>query len=705
MVLTDGTKTCYTPAVKVSNVSSGKAGVWLWQIGDRQEFGNFELSRTPFAPAKLEASGPLHRVVSEICRLISAAKAGKLAASQCRRATELNSEMKTVKHLTPLATLGPLLLTALLLLNAKGLAQPSSTNRPPNPPPAAATNRTVRDPIALLRDEGTNRSQVAEIFSYLTDVIGPRLTASPQCRRANDWTRDKLASWGLTNAHLEGWGPFGRGWAVKRFSAQIVEPQSIPLVAWPKAWSHGSEWPLVGEVVFLDAKTEADLEKFKGKLKGAIVLISSPRDISLRFDPLAVRLNETNLLRLANAAPSARPTQRRPAGDARRPAPTNAPAPPARTNETPSVTATNQPAARPPRPLDPTARLRFAVQEGAALTASISSSGDGGALMVGTATVVPLPDGRTNRPPSSVRAWATNAPSGPPQIVLAAEQYNRLVRMIQAGEKLKMAVEVQTQFSDQDLMAYNTLAEIPGGDRVDEIVMLGAHLDSAPGGTGATDNAAGVAVCMEAIRLIKALNLQPRRTIRIGLWTGEEEGLYGSRAYVGQHFGYYTNQTNVAVARSPKDASQQPASASRPGTERKLIEHPDHKQLSAYYNLDNGAGRIRGIYLQGNEALRPIFREWLQPFRELGAETISSADTGGTDHLSFVGIGLPGFQFIQDPVEYWRSYHTSIDVRERAPVADLQQATIVMAAFVYQTAMRDEKLPRKPIEQDTPRRR
>jgi hypothetical protein len=446
------------------------------------------------------------------------------------------------------------------------------------------------------------------------------------------------------------------------------------------------------------------LEKYKGQLKGAIVLVSSPRDIPVRFEPFATRQSESNLLRLANAAPAARPRGRPPPMEPRRPAPTNAPsARPATNAVSHSVTnapGTNQPARRPPRAVDGLERLRFAVREGAAATVAISSTGDGGAIWVGSAQVVPPVDAETNRPPGSIRPWATNAPPGPPQIVLAAEQYNRLVGMIRAGERLKMALEVQTQFLDQDLMCYNTFAEIPGTDKAEEIVMLGAHLDSEPGGTGATDNAAGVAVCLEAVRLLKALNLQPRRTIRIGLWTGEEQGLLGSRAYVTKHLGYYTNQTNAAVARSPRDASRDPVRTSRPGASRKLVQHADYKRFSAYYNLDNGAGRIRGIYLQGNEALRPIFRPWLDALRDLGADTITAANTGGTDHLSFDGIGLPGFQFIQDPVEYWRSYHTSIDVRERAPLADLQQAAIVMAAFVAQTAMLDDKLPRKPIEEE-----
>jgi carboxypeptidase Q len=573
--------------------------------------------------------------------------------------------------------------------------------------------KAIEEAIARLRDEGTNRSQIAEIFGYLTDVIGARLTASPNCRRGNDWTKDKLAGWGLCNAHVEAWGPFGRGWSVKRFAAQIVEPQCIPLVGWPRGWSCGADWPILGDVVYLEARTDADLEKYKGKLKGCIVLVSSPRDWPLHFEPLATRLDETNLLRLANASSSTRPRLRQ--GDSpRRPATNAAPVkaasaaanPPPKTNEVRAAASTNQPPARPPRQIDASERLRFAVQEGAAAIASISAAGDGGAVLVGSALAVAPPEAGTNQPPFRGAAWATNAPAGPPQIVLAAEQYNRLVHMAQNGEKLKMALEVQTRFYDRDLMCYNTLAEIPGTDRGEEVVMLGAHLDSEPGGTGGADNGAGVAVCMEAVRLIKTLNLQPRRTIRIGLWTGEEQGLIGSRAYVGRHFGYYTNQAEPPPARSPKEVSQQSStSTNRSGPQRRLVKHPEYEGVSAYYNLDNGAGRIRGIYLQGNEALRPLFRQWLEPLRDLGAETITAANTGGTDHLSFDAIGLPGFQFIQDPLEYWRSYHTTLDVRERAPVADLQQAAIVMAAFVYRTAMLDEKLARKPVEEESNRRR
>jgi len=582
----------------------------------------------------------------------------------------------------------------------------------------STAGRVGADTIARIRDEGLNRSQVMETLTYLTEVIGPRLTGSPNLKRANEWTRDQMVSWGLTNAHLEAWGPFGRGWSLQRFSAQVVEPQAIPLIAWPKAWSGGLDAPVVADVVYLDAKTEADLEKYKGKLKGAVVLISSPRAVPAHFEPLASRLSESNLLRLANATPSGRRafTGRRASTNApSAPSPTSTPPPVSgatRTNVPPQPgearpAAANQPAdpppARPSRQIGSGERLPFAVREGAAVIVSNSSQGDGGTLFIGAATVVPPSSPGTNRPAMSGRSpWAANAPAGPAQITLAVEDYNRLVRMIERGEKLKMAVDLQVQFHDRDPMAYNTFAEIPGSDLRDEVVMLGAHLDSEHSGTGATDDGAGVAVCMEAVRILQTLKLQPRRTIRVGLWSGEEQGLLGSRAYVSKHFGYYTNATNVAALRSPKDQSEQPAvrpsSSSRPS--RKLVRQRDYDRLSGYFNFDYGAGKIRGVYLQGNEAVRPLFRRWLEPFRDLGAETLSASGAGGTDHLAFDAVGLPGFQFIQDPLEYWtRTHHANADVLDRVQPDDLKQASVIMAAFVFNTATLDEKLPRKPTEE------
>jgi Zn-dependent M28 family amino/carboxypeptidase len=286
---------------------------------------------------------------------------------------------------------------------------------------------------------------------------------------------------------------------------------------------------------------------------------------------------------------------------------------------------------------------------------------------------------------------------------VAAEDYNRMVRMIRQGLKLKMAVDLQVQFYPDDLMAYNTVAEIPGTDLRKEIVMLGAHLDSWHAGTGATDNAVGVAAVMEAARILKALNLQPRRTIRLGLWSGEEQGLLGSKAYVARHFGYYTNAAPTLPLRAPKEQTDgQPVatvSSTNSPPARRLVRQGDYDKLTAYFNLDNGAGRIRGVYMQGNGAVRPLFRRWLEPFRDLDAETLTDANTMGTDHLSFDAIGLPGFQFIQDPLDYGsRTHHTNEDVLDRIQPEDLKQASVILAAFAYDAANLDEKLPRKPTE-------
>ncbi len=553
--------------------------------------------------------------------------------------------------------------------------------------PKTETNPELTDAIARIRDEGLNRSQVMETLSYLTEVIGPRLTGSPNLKRANEWTGDKLASWGLTNAHLEAWGPFGRGWSLKRFSAQIVEPQALTLIGYPKAWSPGLDQPIVAHVVYLDARANADLEKYRGELAGAIVLNGPVRELKPRFEPLASRRGDTNLLQMANAeAPRANTPSYSSGGlgswlqslvgaltgaEAARPS-TNA----ARFGQGPG--------GRPgPRGSGgPQARfLSFLAQEKAALVVSPSPMGDGGTVFVSGASV-PTPESPGSSPPTNTpRVWATNAPPNLPQITLATEDYNRLVRMLQQGAKLKMAVELQVQFQDQDLMAYNTIAEIPGTDLKDQIVMLGAHMDSWHAGTGATDNGAGVAATMEAVRILAALKLAPRRTIRLGLWSGEEQGLLGSRAYVARHFGYYTN---VAAA------------ATNLPSPRRLVRQPEYAKLSAYFNLDNGAGKIRGVYLQGNEAVRPLFRRWLEPFHDLGAETLTLSNTGGTDHTSFDAIGLPGFQFIQDPLDYsTRTHHSNEDVFDRVVPDDLKQAAVILAAFAYHAATLEEPLPRK----------
>jgi carboxypeptidase Q len=532
--------------------------------------------------------------------------------------------------------------------------QPTAMQQPAQRSPAKDAN----DPIERIKDEGMNRSQVMQTLSYLTDVIGPRLTNSPGMKRANEWTRDQMARWGLQNAHLEAWGPFGRGWTLKRFSAQVVEPQAIPLIAYPKAWSPGTDGPLTAEVVYFDAKDEADLQKFKGKVKGTIVLTYPMREIKAHFEAPSTRRDEKDLLGLADAPPPRVGAPRR--------------------QLTPEQRAAFNFAAR---------KNLFLHEEGAALLVDASRLGDGGTIFVGGASVPqPVPAEPFGPGSRGIPPYSTTAPKFAPQVVLAVEHYNRIVRLIQAGEKVTMTVDIGVEWQDNDLMGYNTIAEIPGTDLKDEVVMLGGHMDSWHSGTGATDNGAGVAVAMEAVRILKALNLQPRRTIRVGLWSGEEQGLLGSRAYVAEHFGRF----ETIPAGSP--------SGSSPAPQPRLLTTPEYEKFSGYFNLDNGTGRIRGVYLQGNDGVRSLFREWLMPFRDMGAATLSISNTGGTDHLAFDAIGLPGFQFIQDEIEYdTRTHHSNQDVFDRIQADDMKQAATIMAAFVYKAAILDEKLPRKPM--------
>lgn len=501
--------------------------------------------------------------------------------------------------------------------------------------------------ISKIIDEGMNRSQIMETLSYLTDVYGPRLTGSPEYREAAEWAKKRLEEYGVTNVRLESWGPFGRGWTLKRFYAQAVEPRSFPIIGYPKAWSPGTKGRIKANVVWLNAKSESELDAFKGKLKGAIVLLSDERQVEAHVQPLAERLSDSALLEMANAQPpSPRPFVR----------------------DTAAMRRFME------RGRLATQKLELCIKEGAAAVLEVSTRGDGGTLFVQGATVP--------QPPSTpfdqrINAYDEKAPKNVPQIVLTAEHYNRLVRMIQKGKTVRMELELEVEFTGvQD--GLNIIGEIPGTDLKDEIVMIGAHFDSWHGGTGTTDNATGSAVCIEAMRILKALNLPLRRTIRIGLWGGEEQGLIGSRMYVSKYLGE--------------------REGGRFNPTGPLKKKPEYDRFAAYFNNDNGTGKVRGVYMQGNEAVRPIFRAWLAPFEKFGASTLTPQNTGGTDHLSFDAIGLPGFQFIQDPVEYdTRTHHSNMDVYERAQEPDLKQAAIIMAAFAYNAAMRDEKLPRKPL--------
>jgi carboxypeptidase Q len=573
------------------------------------------------------------------------------------------------------------LLCSLLFANLPASARRQVASARPAPAQTGAQTQPTpdpNDPVQRIRDEGMNRSQVMKTLNYLTNVIGPRLTGSTNMKRANEWTRDQLTQWGLRNAHLEAWGPFGRGWTLKRFSAEVVEPQAIPLFAYPKAWSPSTAGPVAAEVVYVGAANEQELEKYKGALRGKIVLNGPTRDLKAHFDPDATRANEKQLLDLANAPdPSTRPQQR--------------------FGGNPNARAAAAFNCR---------KWNFYQDEGAALVVD-PSRGDDGTVFVQQSTV---PQPCLQDPfaafaggpgvPRQIRAWDMDAPKFAPQMVLSIEQYNRIARMLEAGEHVRMSVNLEAQFLDRDPMAYNTVAEIPGTDLKDEVVMLGGHMDSWHGGTGATDNGAGVAVAMEAVRILRALNLQPRRTIRIALWSGEEEGLLGSHAYVEQHFGKVeTPAPTPTPSPVPEAGKGQPVAQATPATppRGRLVTKPEWEKFDAYFNLDNGTGRIRGVYMQGNDSVRSLFRQWLAPFTDLGAQTLTLSNTGGTDHLSFDGVGLPGFQFIQDEIDYsTRTHHSTQDTFERIQEEDMKQAAVIMAAFVYQTAMRDQKLPRKP---------
>ena len=560
-------------------------------------------------------------------------------------------------------------------------AQPAPAAKDGAPPPAAPA---AADPVARIREEGLKRSEVMATVLALTDLNGARLTGSPGLQRASEWARRQLGTWGLANPRFETWDPFGRGWVLKRFTLQAFTPEAMPVIAHPRAWSPSvPDGKVEGEVVYVDIKGAADLERYRGQLRGKIILNGEIVVQKVAFEPLALRKTDAQLLALANSDGVG----------------TGVPRP-----TTPSPIA--DPAQRASIAFTPR-RYQFFSEEGVAAILEPSGRGETGTFFTLGARVYPpagdTPAAKPETPaeagsaagsptvPRGISPWKTDCPPIVPQISVANEHYNRLVRLAQHGTAPRMALELSAEYLSADVKPVNVLAEIPGRDRADEIVMLGAHLDSWHSGTGATDNAIGCAVVMEAMRILQALKLEPRRTIRLALWSGEEQGLLGSKAYVTAHFG--------TPPAPPTGGSTQSGPAPLAVKDRQ----PGYEKLSAYYNLDNGGGKIRGIYLQGNEAARPIFRDWLKSFRDLEADTISLSRTGSTDHVSFDAIGLPGFQFIQDDLEYrTRTWHGNMDVYDRVVADDLKQAAVVMAAVVYQTAMRDEKIPRKPLTPPTP---
>lgn len=495
--------------------------------------------------------------------------------------------------------------------------------------------------LSSFKKEEFERSRVMDILSRLTDVNGPRLTNSRGFATAAEYVKKTLESSGLRNAHFDLWDEnFGRGWELSRFSLSQIEPAYASLIAYPKAWSPGVKGILRAPAIFLDIAKETDVERYRGKLKGKMVLISLPVPLKPSFKADAWRHSDSALSDLAQAKPS-------PAYRGRR---FRAPSEPQRL-----------------------AFLKWDLcqREGAAAVLEASSRlEDDGTLVVSAATVpyaAEVPFGKR------LNSWEENAPDILPQVVVAAEHYNRLVRQLQKGVAITLELSLQTRFTSPS-PGYNVIAEIPGTDLADEVVMVGAHLDSWHSSTGATDNAVGSAVMMEAMRLIARLGKNPRRTIRIALWGGEEQGLLGSRSYVRRKLGQRRDQTY------PYDS---------------ISLTPAGEKFSVYFNMDYGAGKFRGMYLQGNENALPVFKEWMKPFERDGGGTISLRNATGTDHLSFDAIGLPAYQFIQDPLEYaTRTHHANMDVYDKVVVEDLKY-NAVMAAFLAWTAANSaERVPR-----------
>jgi len=474
------------------------------------------------------------------------------------------------------------------------------------PLPVRAQERVDAAVVQRIRDEAFNRSQVMHIASMLTDMYGPRLTGSPTMKAGGDWVISALRGWGIPTGRMEPWGPFGRGWTNERMVAQVTAPTPFPVIAYPAAWTPGTSGAVQAEVVMVAADSVADLARYRGKLRGRIVMTAPMRAVEPNWQPNARRLSDEQLSTMASAPPPAPP-----GGGA------GGPGGPGGNPNVAAAQALNA------------ARTELFKSEGVAAILQ-PGRGDGGTVFTG---------GAGSRDPAN--------PAPHPIAIVAIEHYGRIARLLEMGQIVRMELDIRNTFHDADLNSFNVIADLPG--------------------TGATDNSSGSAVMIEAMRILKTLNLPLRRTVRLGLWSGEEQGLIGSRMYVEQQFG------NAQGERKPA-----------------------HARISAYYNMDNGTGAFRGVYLQGNAAVGPIFKAWMAPFADKGVTTVTISNTGGTDHQSFDRVGIPGFQFIQDPMEYsTRTHHSSQDVFERLSAEDLKLNAAVVAAFVYFTANRDGLLPRK----------
>jgi hypothetical protein len=481
-----------------------------------------------------------------------------------------------------------------------------------------------------IREEGLQHSKVMDIAFNLTDKNGSRLANSEGYMRAANYAKETLSGWGVENARLEAWGEFGKGWDLEKMYLAITAPYYKPLLAWPKTWTAGTKGLKKAGVIVVDVKDSASVVSFKGQLKGKLIIIDQATPYKQSFKADAVRYTDEELEKMA--------------------------------------VATMQPS----RPIDTAQQRRMREQmsrSGGARAMAILKEMAKEEGAVGMLTSAPRNHDGTIFSQGGGSYKAADAENFL-DMAMGIEDYNTILRLAKSGTEVNMEAEVKTKFQTKDLQGYNVIAEIPGTDPTlkDEVVMIGAHLDSWQAGTGATDNAAGSSVMMEVMRILKATGAQPKRTIRIGLWSAEEQGLLGSRGYVKKTFMDPTTNTPNAA----------------------------HEKFAGYFNIDNGTGKVRGIYLQGNEQCGPIFKSWLAPFNDLGAKTVTISNTGGTDHQSFDGVGLPGFQFIQDPIEYdTRTHHSNMDVYEHLSEDDLKQIATIVAAFAYNTAQRDEKLPRK----------
>ncbi len=532
-------------------------------------------------------------------------------------------------------------------------AKADESSKPSYELPQPATENLDYTMYQRIRDEGLAHSHVMDFATALADGIGPRLTGSPNLKRANEWTRDQFTAMGCSNAHLEDWGEFGMGWRQLNTWVRMSAPDTAVFIAQALPWSASSHGPVSGAAVWLDAKDEKDLEKFKGKLAGKIVFFGPMRDVKPVDKPLFERRDDANLKTLTEY--------------------------PVHVGEQEDFFQTF------------IKRLAFRETVGKFLAAEHAAG-----------VVVPSRDGRNNGGSGgtifddggSGMGWFTyqREHAEPlPIVVMAIENYGRVYRLLKANVPVTVEMDVETEFTGDHEHGFDTIAEIPGTDPKlkDELVMVGGHLDSWASGTGATDNGAGTMVAMEVMRILTALHVQPRRTIRVGLWTGEEQGEFGSYGYVKQHFGH------VPLSTAP-DQVVLPDFLRKPAGPVEL--KPDQQKISAYFNLDNGTGKVRGIYLQQNAAEASIFQQWMDPLKDLGVSTITMRDTGGTDHEAFDSVGIPGFQFIQDQLDYSaRTHHSNMDVYERLQPDDLAQAAVVEAIFVYDTAMRDQMLPRKAL--------